>query len=297
MTIIRGAGPDDAVVSILRSAAQDQHLSYRARGILAAVMSRPRDWRTDAEQLAQEGKEGEHAVLAALRELQHRGYLRRGRIRQPNGRILTEWVITDDPARLTAGPRFPRAGEPRAGLPQGGSPRGGKPRAEQPRGGEPRRGRPRGGSPQPEQPRGGEPRFLLEGETEGETPPPTPAGDDEGLAVDELERVVVGAIRGKCPTPGRTQLRKELSRLGRLQWTAVQLHAAVEGHDWRGARAGAVITFLRQLQAPGTAREAPQERPAWCGACNEATRLLEDPETHVPRRCPTCHPSTRRDTA
>jgi hypothetical protein len=111
--------------------------------------------------------------------------------------------------------------------------------------------------------------------------------------------VVVGAIKGKAPTPGRAVLRRELSRLARLQWSAAQLHAVFEGHDWRGARAGAVISHLRQLQSPSSAaQETAQDRPEWCGACDRATRLLEDPQTHVPRRCPTCHPkSSRKDSA
>jgi hypothetical protein len=140
--------------------------------------------------------------------------------------------------------------------------------------------------------------------TRGETPSPlalspstpNPLREVDDAHVDELERVVVGAIKGKASIPGRTTLRRECSRLARLQWTPVQLQAVVEGHDWTGAGAGAVITFLRQLQAPGTALNAVQDRPAWCGRCNETTRLLESPQGGV-QRCPTCHPLTRKDPA
>jgi hypothetical protein len=38
-------------------------------------------------------------------------------------------------------------------------------------------------------------------------------------------------------------------------------------------------------------------RPAaWCGRCDETTRLIEDEDTRVPRRCEVCHP-LRKTTA
>jgi hypothetical protein len=290
LTIIRGAGPDDAVVAILRSAAQDPNLSYRARGILVAVMSRPVEWKTDGKRLSREGKEGEQAVYAALRELAQRGYLRRTRTRRTTGHVVTDWVISDDPAHVLTGSRLPRTGEPRTGEPRTGKPRTGKPRTGKPGTGEPGTG---------------EPPFLEEGEREGDKPPPpTPAG---ALPVfpdpDPLIGVVVGVLqRTKTPVPASVGLRRECSRLAQLQWTAAQLQAAVEGHDWSGARAGAVITFLRQLQAPSAAHERGLERPAWCGACDEATRTVDGPPSG-PRNypsvipCPTCHPKSRKDPA
>lgn len=302
MTIYRGAGSGDAVVVILRAAAQDNRISLRALGVLTNVMSRPDDWRTTGAHLAEQRPEGRDAVLKALAELERYGYLQRVTRRRSNGQLVKVWEMTDDPTLLRRHP--PKNGKPGVGGPGHGRPGTGAPGPRKPGRGRPGTGAPGIAAPGIAAPGDGRPAIggsgeVLRRETEGETPPPTPAAeeDEHGLAVDELERVVVGAIRGRCPTPSRTVLHRELSRLARLQWTAAQLHAAVEGHDWSGARAGAVISHLRQLQAPGMAPEAVQERPTHCGACDPVTRLLEDPETHVPRRCPTCHPSTRRDTA
>ena len=129
-------------------------------------------------------------------------------------------------------------------------------------------------------------------------PLPPPVDDEPSPAVvDELVRVVVGTLRGKAPTPGQQQLRRECSRLARLQWTPAQLQAVIEGHDWTGARAGAVITHLRRLQAPSAAPELAPDRPDWCGGCDQTTRLLTDVHSGLPRRCPTCHPLTHRKDA
>lgn len=34
----------------------------------------------------------------------------------------------------------------------------------------------------------------------------------------------------------------------------------------------------------------PDGRTAWCGSCDERTRMREDAATAIPERCPACHP-------
>ena len=68
---------------------------------------------------------------------------------------------------------------------------------------------------------------------------------------------------------------------------------AIRGHDWTGARSGAVVALVRALadEGPGAAPSARQDRPDWCGRCDETTRMVTDPETGAqPRRCEHCHP-------
>jgi hypothetical protein len=105
--------------------------------------------------------------------------------------------------------------------------------------------------------------------------------------------VVGEALAGRAPTPAARNLRKECRRLVDQGWTPEELDAVIDGNDWGGARAGAVLQFIRDLRARPLlrgARAAPG-RPDWCGACDEVTRLLTDPETGAqPRRCPVCHP-------
>jgi hypothetical protein len=38
-------------------------------------------------------------------------------------------------------------------------------------------------------------------------------------------------------------------------------------------------------------------RPPWCGVCHEQTRMIEDPQTAEPTRCPNCHPRADARTA
>jgi hypothetical protein len=131
--IRRGAAAGDRFVQILNAAMQDQRLSYRARGILASVLSRPLDWRTSAEQLAQESpKEGREAIQGALRELEATGYLTRARRHNPAGQIRVVWEITDTPGGSPNAETLPiehpestpqtRRSEPSTGLPTSAEP-------------------------------------------------------------------------------------------------------------------------------------------------------------------------------
>jgi hypothetical protein len=64
----------------------DPRLSFRARGILAWILDKPDNWRTNADAIARVGKEGRDAVRAALQELQDAGYMERQKHRGENGR-------------------------------------------------------------------------------------------------------------------------------------------------------------------------------------------------------------------
>lgn len=97
MSIIRAPRPTDHYLLLRNDVVRDERLSYRARGLLAAVLSRPDDWRTSARQLAREGPDGEHAILGALRELEDLGYLVRRRTRGKAGRWQHELIVYDHP--------------------------------------------------------------------------------------------------------------------------------------------------------------------------------------------------------
>jgi len=96
---------------IQRDVLQDQRLSFRARGILAYLLSLPDGWKTSAAQLSKQlkehpesadskAKEGREAVERALRELVTVGYLGRERVQGEGGTWSTVWIFGDDPAAV-----------------------------------------------------------------------------------------------------------------------------------------------------------------------------------------------------
>jgi len=77
LTIIRAERPNSKFAIIRNEVLQDERLSFRARGVLASILSRPDNWRCSAWDLATEGREGRRAILTALTELEDYGYLQR----------------------------------------------------------------------------------------------------------------------------------------------------------------------------------------------------------------------------
>jgi hypothetical protein len=106
--ITYNATRDKGIQLIQRDVLQDKRLSFRARGILAYLLSLPDGWRTSAAQLSKElkaaesadakAKEGREAVERALRELVTVGYLGRERVQGAGGTWSTVWIYGDDPA-------------------------------------------------------------------------------------------------------------------------------------------------------------------------------------------------------
>jgi hypothetical protein len=70
-------------------------------------------------------------------------------------------------------------------------------------------------------------------------------------------------------------------------WSAPQLTAEL-GKSPEGVRSPYAVLSSRLRDLPPAPFPAPQ-RPDWCGACHEATRMLESMDG-LPYRCPICHP-------
>lgn len=76
---------------------RDERLSYKARGLLAYLLSMPDHWRTNERHLAAHAPDGRHAVRSGLKELEQAGYLIRQRLRLEDGTFDWHSVIYDEP--------------------------------------------------------------------------------------------------------------------------------------------------------------------------------------------------------
>jgi hypothetical protein len=128
---------------IANEALENSSLTWRARGVLAYLLSRPEDWSTSAERLAAmspKGKEGRDAMRAVLTELQAAGYIRREKSQDARGRWSTTLVVYDYPEpSVQADPPAKTSSEPSVVEPakNGGSPGVGEPAVGQPAVGKP----------------------------------------------------------------------------------------------------------------------------------------------------------------
>lgn len=73
--IIRGPRPSDSFTLIHTPALADGSLSFKARGILAYLLTLPPGTEVSPDRLTKSGTDGERAVKSGLKELQDTGYL------------------------------------------------------------------------------------------------------------------------------------------------------------------------------------------------------------------------------
>ncbi|QKY79987.1 helix-turn-helix DNA binding domain protein [Gordonia phage Clawz] len=98
--IVRGPRKERGFTIIDNSLLNDKAMSFRARGVLAYLLSKPTGWKVSAERLSSEAKEGRDAMRTALNEIEAAGYLVRRRWRDP---VSKQWrstqTIYDEPQR------------------------------------------------------------------------------------------------------------------------------------------------------------------------------------------------------
>jgi len=99
MSIVRSRRPESNFTTFHNNVIRDNRLSYKARGILLELLSRPDDWRVSAEMLARNSKEGRTAILSGLEELRNFGYIVTTRHRLENGQFETISVVYDLPQK------------------------------------------------------------------------------------------------------------------------------------------------------------------------------------------------------
>ena len=76
---------------------EDERLSFKARGLLIYMLSKPDDWKFYTEELAKRSnKDGISAIKTALNEIEDAGYLTRKQGHKKNGQFTSQdWILTD----------------------------------------------------------------------------------------------------------------------------------------------------------------------------------------------------------
>ena len=95
--IVRAARPHHNFTVVHNQLIEDDRLTWKARGLLVYLLSKPDHWRTTAAYLASQSPEGLHSVRSGLTELERVGYIRRIRKQNPSGQWSTHTVVFDHP--------------------------------------------------------------------------------------------------------------------------------------------------------------------------------------------------------
>jgi DNA-binding MarR family transcriptional regulator len=76
----------------------DERLTWKAKGLLAYLLSKPSNWRVYIADLVKRSKDGRDAVYSAIKELETCGYVERRQTRDEANRITgMETVIYERP--------------------------------------------------------------------------------------------------------------------------------------------------------------------------------------------------------
>lgn len=121
--IQRGPRRADNFTILSNEVLNDSRLSFRARGVLIWLLSKPADWRTRSDAIAGQTPEGRESVRAAMRELEAIGYLVREKVRDAKtGRISTIQTIFEEPVEVTKSQVIPAPRKPVTRVAENGEP-------------------------------------------------------------------------------------------------------------------------------------------------------------------------------
>jgi len=96
--IKRSPRPESHYLIVSNQVLRDQTLSFKARGILAYLLSMPDNWKVSASAIARASdRDGRESILTGLKELETAGYLKRWRHQDDAGNMVNESVIFDSP--------------------------------------------------------------------------------------------------------------------------------------------------------------------------------------------------------
>ena len=98
MSIIHISKRENPYAQIDKRVLGDNRLSWRAKGILAYLLSKPSGWKVNVKDIWNNGAEGRNAVQDCLVELQKIGYAELKTVTGEHGKLMgSQWIITEEP--------------------------------------------------------------------------------------------------------------------------------------------------------------------------------------------------------
>lgn len=91
----------------------DKKLSWKAKGIMAFMLSKPDDWTFYLDELMQHSTDGKASFRSGFKELQNRGYVKRVKHRKDDGTFEWETIVYERPHT-----DFPQVDKPHMDKPQ-----------------------------------------------------------------------------------------------------------------------------------------------------------------------------------
>jgi len=124
---------DKNYTTINNTGLRDERLTWKAKGILAYILSLPDDWVFYMEEVATHAKDKLDSLRSGMKELKEHGYIKRFPIKDDKGKIIRwETIIYEIPQVENPQMEIPQVGKPQVENPQMEIPQVGKPQVENP---------------------------------------------------------------------------------------------------------------------------------------------------------------------
>ena len=95
---IRRSKRDSNFTMISNVGLKDKRLSFKAKGLLAYMLSLPDDWVFYESEIVNHATDGKQSVRTGMKELEQYGYLVREQRRSSKGKFANvDWVLSDEP--------------------------------------------------------------------------------------------------------------------------------------------------------------------------------------------------------
>ncbi|KIL79546.1 helix-turn-helix domain-containing protein [Bacillus badius] len=122
MTTIRTKKRENPFVQIDKSVFTNDKLSWKAKGILGYLLSRPDDWVTYLADLEKRSTDGRDSVRNGLKELEEQGYLEKTRKREGGKFKGWEYTVFEIPQDVKTEVGLTEVGKPEIGKTEVGKP-------------------------------------------------------------------------------------------------------------------------------------------------------------------------------
>lgn len=97
---------------------RDKNLSFKAKGLLAYMLSLPDDWVFYESEITKHAVDGKHSVRAGLQELEDNDYLIKNQSRDNTGKFSSvEWILHDEPLSENRSTEKPTTDKPQTDNP------------------------------------------------------------------------------------------------------------------------------------------------------------------------------------
>ncbi len=121
--------------------------------------------------------------------------------------------------------------------------------------------------------------------------------EEEGGSLDVMAEALLAALPRPFAVGPKTRdvLRPAVVAALRAGWAPADLTAHLTRNPHNVRNAGALLgKYLGDLPDAPAVMPPDDPRDPWCGACDERTRLVYDPDDGPTRRCQNCHPHRNR---